>query len=878
MKRPPFSVRFLDQSGAFHVNDPHEISGLYFPLCNRAGLLSAVTPSLHGDIKLDHHTFLTPPVSIEDLRLSQASRNFWIVAGKTPWSVTGESAWQKALPSGAEKVSLQAGFLWQTIERINRKIGLKAVVTNFVPEGDQTCELMTIEVTNLSKRPIPIRAVSAIPLYGRSADNLRDHRHVTSLLHRLSVTKYGLRLVPTMSFNERGHLPNRTAYYVNGLSEDGKPPVGFFPTLAEFAGDGGALDRPRALFGSKKPLKTMTALHQGQEAMGSLVFAPKTLKPGASASYTLILGIDKSGEDGSTAVKRFARRNQVREALDQSKESWRREIGRLRFETGDPAFNNWIQWVQLQPTLRKIFGCSFLPDFDYGRGGRGWRDLWQDCLALLLFNPEPVRNMIRHNFGGVRMDGSNATIIGSGNEFIADRNNISRTWMDHGTWPYLTTRLYIDQTGDDGLLLETAPYFAGNSHGGTLLEHILVQHLVSFFNVGEHNTLRLLDADWNDGLDMAHERGESVAFTHLYAANLEGLAQTLEKGAAKRGWRSLSVAAELETLLDRCGSSALNYDSIKDKKGQLQKYLSSVENGVGGKKISLPIEKVVEDLRAKARWMKDHLNKQEWVEADGRKWFNGYYDNNGRRVEGSSSNGVRMTLTGQVYAIMGQTADEAGVRDITRAVDKYLFDASLGGYRLNTDFGETMPSLGRAFSFAFGEKENGAVFSHMVVMYANALYQRGFVEEGYKALSSLYRMAVNFQRSRIFPGIPEYFNNEARGRYHYLTGSASWYVLTLLTQVFGFRGDAGDLRLAPKLSPDQFDRDQASLTAPFAGCSVTVVYKNKGKVPYARMKLISITDETGRDVPVIQRTEKEVLISRSYFNGLSSRTLTVTLG
>ena len=30
------------------------------------------------------------------------------------------------------------------------------------------------------------------------------------------------------------------------------------------------------------------------------------------------------------------------------------------------------------------------------------------------------------------------------------------------------------------------------------------------------------------------------------------------------------------------------------------------------------------------------------------------------------------------------------------------------------------------FGFAYGEKENGAVFSHMTVMFAYALYQRGF--------------------------------------------------------------------------------------------------------------------------------------------------------
>jgi len=49
-------------------------------------------------------------------------------------------------------------------------------------------------------------------------------------------------------------------------------------------------------------------------------------------------------------------------------------------------------------------------------------------------------------------------------------------------------------------------------------------------------------------------------------------------------------------------------------------------------------------------------------------------------------------------------------------------------------------------------------------------------------------MASDAQRSKIYPGIPEYFDSEGRGMYHYLTGSASWMVLTLLNYVFGVRG------------------------------------------------------------------------------------------
>ena len=63
------------------------------------------------------------------------------------------------------------------------------------------------------------------------------------------------------------------------------------------------------------------------------------------------------------------------------------------------------------------------------------------ALHFLIMEPElRFVGMLIDNFGGVRLDGTNATIIGSKQgEFIADRNNITRVWMDHGAWPYLTT-------------------------------------------------------------------------------------------------------------------------------------------------------------------------------------------------------------------------------------------------------------------------------------------------------------------------------------------------------------------------------------------------------------------------------------------------------
>ena len=190
-------------------------------------------------------------------------------------------------------------------------------------------------------------------------------------------------------------------------------------------------------------------------------------------------------------------------------------------------------------------------------------------------------------------------------------------------------------------------------------------------------------------------------------------------------------------------------------------------------------------------------------------------------------NGVRMMLTGQVFAVMSGTATDVQTAAITRSADRYLYRKALGGYRLNTDFHELKPDMGRMFGFAYGEKENGAVFSHMTVMYANALYRRGFVREGYRALQSLADTALDFQTSRIFPGIPEYFNADGRGMYHYLTGAASWYMLTVITQVFGVHGEGGELVIEPKLVREQFDGNgEAAIDLSFAGKQFHVVIAN----------------------------------------------------
>ncbi len=845
------NIRFLDADGTFSLQRPENYSALYLPLAGEAGLKSAVTPNLGGDAKLDQETFLLEPATVETLHASRATRNFWcLLPGEGYWSATGASAEEEARRFTPEQddSTLTAGFMWQTVRRASTKYRLEAEVTCFVPVNDNV-EVLLVRLRNLADAPRKLVPVAAVPIYGRSADNVRDHRNVTSMLHRIRTVERGVLVKPTLSFDERGHRRNETIYYAAGATGAGEAPESFYPTVEGFLGEGGSFTHPAAVC-RNLPGAPAGARIDGREAMGGLRFPEVTLRPGEAAECVVLLGVAKREEDVARVVERYGSSERARAALEATSDYWQRRVN-VRYRTGDADFDRLMRWVSFQPMLRRIYGCSFLPHHDYGRGGRGWRDLWQDCLSLLLMDPDGVGAMIRANFGGVRVDGANATIIGGGRgEFIADRNGISRVWMDHAAWPLMTVELYVDQTGDAGILLERAPYFkdaqsmrgtaidagwnetcglkqrtaGGEVYQGTILEHLLLEQLCAFYEVGAHNELRLRGADWNDALDMAEKNGESVAFSCAYAGNLKRLSRLLGLLRDRLGCAKVELMEEMQLLL--ADDRAL-FENIGRKRALLAKYLERCAHAVSGRTVSLCVDRLIENLERKAEWMMAHIRRAEWIEHEGAGWFNSYYDDHGRRVEGAFDGQVRMMLTGQVFAVMSGVATPEQVAMICESADRYLYREEIGGYRLNTDFHELKFDLGRMFGFAYGEKENGAVFSHMAVMYANALYRRGFAREGWKALRALYRAALNFDVSRIYPGIPEYFRADGRGVYHYLTGAASWFMLTMITEAFGVRGEAGDLAIAPKLLAEQFDADgRAALRLRFAGRDLEVCFHN----------------------------------------------------
>ncbi|MBM3255537.1 MAG: cellobiose phosphorylase, partial [Candidatus Omnitrophica bacterium] len=402
---------------------------------------------------------------------------------------------------------------------------------------------------------------------------------------------------------------------------------------------------------------------------------------------------------------------------------------------------------------------------------------------------------------------------------------------------------------------------SGRIYKGTILEHLLIENLVQFFNVGAHNFILLEGADWNDGLDMAREHGESVAFSSMYAQNLKALAEIIERLPGEK----IAILKEALPLFDTLTSQKIDYSKVPAKRKILEKYFRSVKGKISGKKINLDKNKLARDLKDKAGWMHNHIRKNAWLKE---RFFNGYYDNHKKKIEGNIGGIIRMTLAGQVFPLLAGIATEKQADSLIKNVKKYLKDRKLGGFHLNTDFKEEQLNLGRAFSFIYGDKENGAFFNHMCVMFAYALYKQGLVKEGYEVMNSICKMALDTPNSKIYPCLPEYFNAQGRGMYSYLTGSASWFIFTLLTQAFGVRGEYGDLVIEPKLTRAQFrDSSTLSVKTSFAKKEIIVEFTNRRKKEFGSYSIQNVRFNAKDICDNIEA--KRFLMKRSLFLSLA---------
>lgn len=865
---------------------------LYFPLLNAAGMKSWVTPELKGDICLSFGQYLTPPTVTEEIRRTNTSRNIWIsTPGNRPWSVTGMSAWQKAarwgLVSDEMKILGKPGAF--TLSNTNNILGLSMNITIFIPSSGEQVELLLIEVENISNDQVEFDLTYSVPVFARHADNFRDHRQVTTMFQQNYRDKYGVRIKPKIIHDEHGHTPNNTSYLVYGFDHDGSPPDRIWNLMQDFTGKYGSLDNPAALFNGEGAPDEIPELMDGQEAVAALGFKRMTVPAGSKTCFGIIHGITDHDTEREDWVKKFGNPGKIKRFLATTLDNWQEYTDSIRIHTADHDFDMWVKWIIYQVKCRQVFGNSFLPDFSYGRGGRGWRDLWQDLLSIFLVDPESAREEIINSLKGIRIDGSNATIIGTKpGEFIADRNNVPRTWCDHGAWPAYVINFYIQQTGDYDILFGEIPFWKdrfahrsrkidekyeekqgnwqfdrkGNRYESTIFEHLLIQQYSAYYHVGEHNILLLEGGDWNDTYDMARERGESVGFYAFYARNMLTLAGWLHDLRSK-GINEIYLLKEIAAMVGEAELKKMN--SAAEKQQYLQEYFSMVAHDVSGEKVKVSIDALINDLTARNTLIMDIISESEWVRMDDDAgFFNGHYDNRGQAVDGIKGQTTRIDLTTQVMATMHGLASEEQLDMMLQSTNTLLKKKGGKGYRLCTAFDKVDMDIGRITGFIYGHKEHGSKWMQQNIMFAHGLYSHGRQKQAYRLINEIYTLCTDSNTSLTYPGIPSYFAPGDRGRYSYLTGSSTWMLLTLHTRMFGFRGEKGDLLIQPQMDTGQFD-DKGHITVEFtfAGQRIKATYHlEKGTTNASLMverininKLVPIYRHNGHNSVIIPREE-----------------------
>ena len=91
----------------------------------------------------------------------------------------------------------------------------------------------------------------------------------------------------------------------------------------------------------------------------------------------------------------------------------------------------------------------------------------------------------------------------------------------------------------------------------------------------------------------------------------------------------------------------------------------------------------------------------------------------------------------------------------------------------------------------------------------------------------------------------------------YLTGSSTWIFLSLVSQVFGVRGENGNLVINPKLSVWFFDdQGKASLEFSFQNRRIHIVYLNRDNLHAGQYNILEVQ-----------------AAGRTYFSGKSKITL-----
>ena len=731
----------------------------------------------------------------------------------------------------------------------------------FVPIRDKV-ELMLVSLTNTGDRVRTFDIIPTIPIFGGSRAYTEYHRDVVRLYNKSRIKHY-LEIHPGLEWVEGHTEKSDVRYFMAVDSESGAKGDRIYTDRERFLGPRG-WDEPIAIKADIPSAKQCL----GKEAVGAIEYRKVALKPGESFKFVVVTGIADNAAQRSVLIKKYSYQRAL-PALSRVKKFWKRHSSAVKIKTLDPDFDfSWNGWWAQQLMIRCWFGNTGHPQYDYGSDFSGWREIWQDMMGALLVNPSAGREHLLASLEGIRLDGTNATrFFARTKKFGTDETR--GIWCDHPYWTTPTVVLFIDYQGAPELLLVNGlRYFrdiylsrgerkdtqwkpgstgwlmtrSGRPATGTVLEHLLVQVLTMFYDVGKTGLILQKRADWNDGLDQVWG-GTNTTFSMGLVKNLNDLADRLEVLKKSRKINTVQLAEELKILLEKQGRGKLNPNK---QRARLKTYLKKVDTRVSGKRVGVKIKDLVEDLRSKAEAMKRTINRVAWNGG----YYIGYFYADGKPVDSifSKRRADRLImLLPQAYALICDICEGERQSRVINSLWEYLWDKDNGGLKLNWPaFRQFDPKIGRLTGFAPGTKENNAIFSHANLFTIYGLLRQKLGAEAGRIWHGLNPLGKDQTITLTNgPWFPEYYisndneNDSGKAEYPLLTASPGWIRFIFHQYFFGIRGTIDGLLLDPCLPPGpQFSR--CSIEFDFRGARYRVNYHNPLQKANAKIKRLRV--------------------------------------
>jgi cellobiose phosphorylase len=491
--------------------------------------------------------------------------------------------------------------------------------------------------------------------------------------------------------------------------------------------------------------------------------------------------------------------------LDEVKAEWKAELAMLNINVdgaeGDDAklapSYKWLQYQCAMVALLNRMKSRYHSGFEYGYG---FRDILQDILALLPYDPAPAKELIKFTAKQMFSDG-----FVYHNFFVSAEGNKDFVTADDPLWLVYAVVEYIKESGDVAFLDEIVPFIDGE---GTMLEHLTIA-VDKVWGQSDEGLPYMLMADWNDDLSGLFTHTSTMAAQQLFKA-YNDLIELFEAKGIKLDLVA-DYRAKTEVIKNSVESKCI------DKNGNYIRALAPADYNEVLK--SLDMGKSECDLDEVKQEMEDAGVSPEDMgnsETDGFTFF--------EPIAWAGFSGI---------------ADKARFDLCMAACEKDLDDmygiAICQGDTLMTE--GKLPVDGQAWKRnAPGKKENGGQFRHLESWYIASLCKFGYGQKAHDvyiktlpAVSSSHD-PYNYAVERFV--FPEYVsgpasNDHGKGGHTWLTGTAPTRLNVIIDWMYGLRREYDGLLVDPCVAPAW---KEFSATRTFRGTTINVTYSNPAGV------------------------------------------------